>query len=80
MALKVMKVFHKELKPKTIMYRSYHLFSNEGFIVDIPKKFFLVDFPRFLLVKLFNDSGMFHKESTVTLIEKKTSPKKAKTK
>ena len=63
MALTVMKVFYKKLKPKSIMYRSYSPFSNEVFIVDIQKRIFQSIFLKQLLVKLFNDSDMFDKKN-----------------
>ena len=63
MALTVMKVFYKKLKPKSIMYRSYNPFSNEVFIVDIQKRIFQLIFLKQLLVKLFNDSDIFDKKN-----------------
>ena len=60
MALTVMKVFYKNLKPNTIMYQSYNTSSNEAFIVDIQKRTFYLIFLKQLLVKLFNDIDMFN--------------------
>ena len=40
MALTVMKVFYKNLKPNTIMYQSYNTSSNEAFTVDVQKTTF----------------------------------------
>ena len=69
MALTVMKVLYKNLKPNAILYQSYITSSNEAFIVDIQKRTFQLIFLKQLLVKLFNDIDMFNKKSTVNLLK-----------